>query len=256
MSVVLFLPCCNEAGRIGPLLARLAAVRTSVDEVVVVDDGSTDGSIAEIEAGPIRSTVLRHAMRRGLGEAFRTAYDHVLARGHDVFVVMAGNGKDDPADLPRVLAPVVAGDADYVQGSRFHPAGGRSERLPAHRNVAIHGFTWVISLLFGVRLTDCSNGFRAYRTTLLTDPRIDWRASWQGTSYQVETYLLLKAILLGYRVVEVPVSKVYPADGRPYSKATARDWWNLFKPVVWCRLGLDRLRAERRSAPTRPLTGP
>jgi dolichol-phosphate mannosyltransferase len=214
----------------------------------VVDDGSTDGSLAEIAASGTHATVLRHASRRGLGESFRTAYRHVLSRSHEVFAVMAGNGKDDPRELPRVLGPIVRGEADYVQGSRFHP-GGRSERLPLHRRVAIHGFTRAISVAFGQPLTDCSNGFRAYRTALLTDARIDWQAPWQGTSYQVEIYLLLKAIALGYRVVEVPVSKIYPSDGKPYSKAKLRDWWNLLKPVIWCRLGLDRGGRPSQDAP-------
>ncbi len=169
---------------------------------------------------------------------------------------MAGNGKDDPHELPRVLGPVHEGRFDYVQGSRFHPAGGRSERLPLHRQVAIHGLSRTVSALFGQHLTDCSNGFRAYRTALLTDPRVDWQARWQGTSYQIEIYLLLKAIMLGYRVAEVPVSKVYPADGRPYSKAVLRDWWNLFKPVVWCTLRLDTpwVRRHRSAREDRPLT--
>jgi dolichol-phosphate mannosyltransferase len=230
------------------VLARVALVRDWIDEVVVVDDGSTDASLAEVAASGVAPTVLRHGNRRGLGESFRTAYRHVLARSHEVFAVMAGNGKDDPRELPRVLGPVFDGRADYVQGSRFHP-GGRSERLPIHRWLAIHGFTRAISLAFGQPLTDCSNGYRAYRTRLLTDPRIDWEAAWQGSSYQVEIYLLLKAIALGYRVTEVPVSKIYPADGKPYSKAKARDWWNLLKPVIWCRLGLDRPSDKRISQP-------
>ncbi len=103
-------------------------------------------------------------------------------------------------------------------------------------------------------MTDCSNGFRAYSTALLRDPRIDWEAPWQGVSYQVEIYLLLAALKNGYRVVEVPVKKVYPRDGKPYTKASAIDWWNMAKPVVWCTLGLDRIGARRRALP-RETTG-
>jgi len=242
---MLFVPCFNEEGRIGAVLNRAAEVGELLDEIVVVDDGSSDGSLAELETVGVRCTVLRHPQRRGLGEAFRTAYRHALARGHAVFCVVAGNGKDDPRELPRVVGPVHAGRADYVQGSRFHPAGGRSERLPEHRDLAIRVFTGCVSLVAGHRFTDASNGFRAYRAALLEDPRIDWSAAWLGSSYEVEAYLLIQASRLGYRVVEVPTSKIYPADGRAYSKARPIDWLRFCKPLLWCALGLDRLGAPR-----------
>lgn len=245
-ATILFVPCFNEQGRIGPLLDRMIGVVQAVDEILVVDDGSTDGSLAEVRAAAVRCTILKHRQRRGLGEAFRTAYRHTLQRGHDIFCVMAGNGKDDPRELARVVGPVQQGIADYVQSSRFHPQGGRSARLPLHRRLAIHAFTGAASAVCGRPFTDCSNGFRAYRTELLTDPRIDWCAPWLGSSYQVEIYLLLAAVRLGFRVVEVPASKTYPVDGQAYSKARFVDWFRMCKPLVWCALGLDR-RGRRRA---------
>jgi len=247
LSSILFIPCFNEAGRIGALLDRVACENEMLDEVVVVDDGSTDGSPSEVIASGLRCTVLRHPCRRGLGEVFRTAYRYTLTRGHDVFCVMAGNGKDDPRDLSQVLGPVRDGRADYVQGSRFHPSGGRSERLPLHRGLAIHAFTLAVSAICRRRFHDCSNGFRAYRTDLLRDERVDWCAPWLGASYQIEIHLLLSAVRLGYRVCEVPTTKIYPADGRPYSKASAVDWLNLAKPLAWRLLALDRVRGNRRA---------
>lgn len=253
-SVALFIPTCDEEGRIATVLSRLAEVRDLVDEVVIVDDGSTDGTLKEIEAAPIPCTVIRHETRRGLGEGFRTAYRHILDGGHEVFAVMAGNGKDDPRELDRLLGPIFEGRADYVQGSRYNPAGGVSEGLPAHRSVAIRVFTRAISLLYRKSMTDCSNGYRAYRTSLLREPRIDWSAAWLGQSYQIEIYLLIRAIMLGYRLAEVPVSKIYPKDAKAYSKARAIDWWNMFKPVIWCWLRFDRLSA--RSADYRRFAAP
>ncbi len=247
---LLFVPCFNEEGRIGSLLRRIAGVETDLAEVVVVDDGSTDHSPQEIvdsaAAFDGRLSVLRHPDRLGLGEGFRTAYRHALARGHESFCVMAGNGKDDPEDLPAVLAPIHGDEADYVQGSRFQP-GGLSERLPFHRDLAIRGFTVAASIVCRRRFHDCSNGFRAYRVALLNDERIDWCAPWLGSSYQVEIHLLLSAVRLGYRVVEVPVRKVYPADGRPYSKAAPRDWFRMAAPLLRRAAGADRLSGPRRA---------
>jgi glycosyltransferase involved in cell wall biosynthesis len=244
----LLIPCYNERGRIGTVLTRAAEVRDLVDEIVVVDDGSSDGSLEEVRATGVECTILEHGERRFLGEVIRTFYRHALQHGHEVVAVMAGNGKDDPRDLLQVLRPIFEDRADYVQGSRWHPEGGVSRDLPLHRGLAIRVFTRTISLLYRHPLTDCSNGFRAYRTDLLRDRRVDWTARWQGVSYQVEIYLLLTAIRLGYRVVEVPVHKIYPRDGKAYTKATAVDWWNMVKPIVWCTLGLDRLGAPRRRA--------
>jgi len=238
-STLLFVPCFNEERRIGGVLRRVAEVGGAIDECLVVDDGSTDGSLDEVRASPVSCTVLRHGERRGLGEAFRTAYRHALEADHEVFCVLAGNGKDDPLELPRVAGPVQGDEADFVQGSRFHPRGGRSERLPGHRDLAIRLFSLVASVVCRRRLTDASNGFRAYRTTLLRDPRIDWCAPWLGSSYQVEIHLLVRACKLGYRVIEVPTTKIYPADGRPYSKAVLMDWFRLCKPLLYGGLGLD-----------------
>ena len=75
----------------------------------------------------------------------------------------------------------------------------------------------------------------------------DWAAPWQGVSYQVEIYLLLAACRLGYRVLEVPTTKIYPSDGRPYSKAAPVDWFRMVKPLVWTLLRLDRPRGPRRA---------
>ena len=220
---------------------RLATLLTKFDfqatpDVIVVDDGSTDGSMAVAARYPV--TLLRHDRRLGVGAAIRTGLTHLKRQGFAVAVVMAGNNKDDPADIPGLLAAIAAG-ADYVQGSRYL-APERAGDTPLGRRIITRGVARLWSLRFGRRLTDVTNGFRAYRLSLLDDPRIDLGQPWLN-GYELEYYLHFKALSLGHRYAEVPVWKRYPVDGMPTSKIRlSRDAWSLLRPLVLLTLGLRR----------------
>jgi dolichol-phosphate mannosyltransferase len=239
--VLLFVPVYNEQNQIGGVLEKCRRLisQGSVDQVVVVDDGSTDRSPEIIRSFP-EITCIRHAQRREAGETIRTAYRHALANNFEIVALLAGNGKDNPAEVPRLLEPILRGEADYVQGSRFLK-GGYSRGLPAHRLWAMRAFTWTFSLFLMRHLTDCTNGFRAYRTEILRDRRLDWAQEWLGQSYEIEFYMHYKAAALGYRVKEVPVSKIYrPAADGTYSKVRLRDWLTNLKPLFLLRFGIKQ----------------
>jgi dolichol-phosphate mannosyltransferase len=150
---------------------------------------------------------------------------------------MAANGKDDPAEAPRLVDELRDG-YDYVQGSRYLTEGGASVNLPLGRNLMIRGYTLFFRILSGFKVSDVTNGFRAYRLSLLDDPRIRIEQRWLD-HYELEYYLHWKAITLGYRVIEVGVSKTYPKGGGNYSKIRrVRDWWSIVRPtlLLWLRL--------------------
>ena len=152
---------------------------------------------------------------------------------------MAGNGKDDPREIPRIASPVKKEGLDYVQGSRYLP-GGRRERNPFLRRVFTRLFPVFWTWLVGVRCTDVTNGFRAYRVSILTDPRIDVWQDWLD-GYELEYYLHYKALTLGYKFAERPVSKVYPNQRGSYTKISPiRHGWQIVGPLILLRLGARR----------------
>jgi dolichol-phosphate mannosyltransferase len=225
----------NEGEKIRRTLARHP--RDRAYDLLVVDDGSTDGSLDRLDPGVL---VLRNAVNRGIGASMKSAFDFALDRGYDVLVIQAGNDKDDPLEIPRLLAPILENAADFVQGSRFL-GGGRFGNMPRYRVLAtrmIHPL--VFSIAARKRVTESTNGFRAFRTALLRDPRIDWRQPWLDR-YELEPYLLLMAIRLGYRHREVPVTKIYPRHELGYTKMRPFvDWWSIMRPVVYLGLGLRK----------------
>lgn len=235
VRVLLVIPAYNEQGKIGKVVCGIP--KDCIDKVVVVDDGSTDRTASEASQPGIE--VLRHEKRRGVGAAIRSGIDYALSSGYQVVVVMAGNGKDNPAEISKLLEPILAESYDYVQGSRYLP-GGSAGRMPFHRRLGTRLYPLVVRLLTGFPSTDATNGFRAYKTEIFQDPRINIWQDWLD-GYELEYYIHYKVITLGYKVKEVPVTKIYPQDV-PYKRYTKCrpfiDWFNMLKPVfyLWLRI--------------------
>ncbi|RME52772.1 MAG: glycosyltransferase family 2 protein [Deltaproteobacteria bacterium] len=229
-------PAFNEAGKIGTAVRRVPP--GVVDEIVVIDDGSTDATVAEAQAAG--ATVIRNAGRSGVGFAILRGLDHAVAHGFSIVVILAGNNKDDPAEIPRLVAPILEEGYHFVQGSRYL-AEGRHGGMPLYRRLAtryLHPL--LFSLVAGRRITDSTNGFRAFRTSILEDARIDLRQPWLR-HYELEPYLFLKVIRLGYRVKEVPVTKIYPPRRLGYTKmAPITGWWSILRPLLYVGLGLRK----------------
>ena len=236
LSVLAMAPVLDEEAKIGEVVKRACA--SVADEVLVIDDGSTDRS-AEV-ARDLGATVLAMGKTVGVGAALRAGYVHAVKAGYDVAVVMAGNNKDSPEEIPLLLDPIADGRADLVQGSRYLRPGGDFGAMPAYRKLATRAHPRLFSLVARRRVTDSTNGFRALRTSVLADPRLRLDQEWLD-GYELEPYLYLQVIRLGYATTEVPVTKRYPPRelGQTKMKPVV-DWWNILRPLVYLGLGIRK----------------
>ncbi len=236
LRILAMAPCFNESKKIGEVVRRVP--RDVVDELLVIDDGSTDDSADVARRGG--ATVLSLGRVLGVGAALRAGYRHAVDHGFDVAVVMAGNNKDSPEEIPALLEPIAAGTADFVQGSRFLKRDANFGPMPAYRKVATRVHPVLFSLAARRWVTESTNGFRATHRRVLTDPRIDLNQPWLD-EYELEPYLYLRAIQCGYRTVEVPVTKVYPPKRLGQTKMKPiTGWWSILRPLVYVGLGMRK----------------
>lgn len=237
---LVIIPVCNQVGTIGKVLTKFE--NPCVDAICLVVDCPTEDILREIHAASKAIDVPLHMianpLRMGVGYAIRQGIDYALSEQYDIVVIMAGNGKDDPREIPRLLMPILKHDYDYVQGSRFLP-GGKRVRNPFLRGMFSRLYPFFWTLLTDVRCTDVTNGFRAFKLSILLDKRINIWQSWLD-NYQLEYYVHYKALTLGYKTREVPVSKTYPYRHKGgYSMISPlRDWWKIVSPLIYLKLGL------------------
>jgi dolichol-phosphate mannosyltransferase len=174
----------------------------------------------------------------GVGAALRAGYRYAVERGHDVVITIAGNNKDAPEEIPLLVDPIADDRADFVQGSRFLKRDANFGPMPLYRRVATRVHPILFSLVARRWVTESTNGFRAIRSQVLADPRLDLSAAWLD-EYELEPYLYLRAIRLGYRTAEVPVTKIYPARKLGQTKMKPiTGWWSILRPLVYVGLGI------------------
>lgn len=189
------IPALNEAGSIESVIREIRAEDLDF-EVLVIDDGSTDGTAALAEAAGAR--VVRLPFNLGIGGAVQTGLQYARAHDFGIAVQIDADGQHDPSQLPQLLAPLVAGEADVVVGSRF--LGERDYKAPLLRRIGIRVFATIVSAVVGQRLTDTSSSFRAFGRRAIADFARDYPHGFVET---VEATVI--AARCGLRLKEVPV---------------------------------------------------
>lgn len=215
------IPVINEGMRISSLLQRMKNLNIAgVADIIIVDGGSTDNSLDELLLKNFDvNTLLQKTDKGKLSSQLRCAYAYALNLGYDGIVTIDGNDKDDPEAIPRFIAALNDG-IDFVQASRFIK-GGVAENTPLSRNIAIRFIHSPILRLFsGFHWTDTTQGFRAYSSRMLWDVAVAPFRS-EFTTYELLAYLSYRAPRLGYKCLELPTIRRYPADGNVPTKISA-----------------------------------
>ena len=232
------IPACNEAATIRDVAAR---ARAQLPLVIVVDDGSTDGTSAAL-AG-LEVVLLRNAANLGKAASLRRGADEALQRGAQAVVTLDGDGQHSPEDVPRLVAAWREAREHIVIGSRLH----RHEQIPRARYWANRIANFWIGLVCGYPIADTQSGFRVYPARVLREARVN---SDRAHSFVFESDILIDAARLGVRARCVPVQVVYGARARASHFRPVLDVARIARMVAWRLLsqGLAQRAAALRRA--------
>ena len=194
-EITVIIPVLNEAENLKELLSNFPdTFKRRPLGILVVDDGSIDDTVSVVrEAGCV---AVSNPFNRGGGSALRLGYDIAIAGGAEIIITMDGDGQHRPMDIENLLKPILSDTADFVIGSRIL---GEREKDSVVRWFGIHFFNRVINLISGTRITDCSNGFRAFRVESLKKILF-----LQDQFHTAE--LIIEAAKKGIRIDEAPVT--------------------------------------------------
>lgn len=204
-KVIVVLPAMNAARTLKRTVEAIP--RDCVAETILVDDGSTDETVALARSLPI--SLVWHPHNAGYGANQKTCYVEALQREADVVVMLHPDGQYDPELIPDLCAPIIAGEADLVLGSRFaSPGMARAHGMPGWKYLVNRSLTIVENAMMGTELTEAHTGYRAYsRRFLLTVPFLR-----NANDFSFDSEILMQAVAFGMRTVEVPARGQYLAD--------------------------------------------
>lgn len=232
------IPVINEGVRIKSLLFKMLELQiANIADIIIVDGGSTDGSLEQglLEQTKVSGLIVKTGPGK-LSAQLRCAYAFALEKGYEGIVTIDGNDKDDPEAIPRFISALEKG-IDFAQGSRFI-TGGIAENTPKSRDFAIRLIhAPLLSLASGFKWTDTTQGFRAYSRRMLIDPKMAIFRDLFST-YELLAYLSYRAPKLKYSCCEIPSIRRYPTGEVPTKISAIRGNLSVFKILISACVGL------------------
>jgi glycosyltransferase involved in cell wall biosynthesis len=204
-KVVVVMPAYNAART---LERTVEAVPPEwVDEIILVDDKSTDRTVDV--ARELDVHLIWHPHNVGYGGNQKTCYLEAIQRGADAVVMLHPDGQYEPALIPRLVAPILAGEADFVMGSRLaEPGAARAGGMPIYKYLANRGLTAIENRILGTQLTEMHSGYRAYSRRLLLEVPFLRNA----IDFSFDSEMLMQTAHFGLRIAEVPARSYYFDD--------------------------------------------
>lgn len=201
-KLVVMIPCYNEEKTLSEVVEKVPRKIPGIDkvEILVIDDGSTDKT-AQI-AKKLKVNLVSHYKNEGLGVAFKTGVENALAMDADIVTNIDADMQFNPLDIPKIIKPILAGEADMVTASRFKDKKLIPKNMPWLKKIGNKGFTTLINLLTGEKFTDTQCGFRAYSREAALKLNLFGRFT-----YTQEVFLDL--VNKGMKIVDVPVKVKY-----------------------------------------------
>ncbi len=236
MKLSVIMPVYNEVNTLEEIVRRVRAVDLTVDpegrnplingpitlerEIVIVDDGSTDGTRAILnrwrKANARDIHILYHERNGGKGAALRTGFQHATG---DIFVIQDADLEYDPRDYVKLLEPILEGRTAVVYGSRF--LGGPRSAMSLAHTLGNKGVTWLTNLLYGTVLTDMETCYKCFRRDVIAGMEL------RSHRFEIEPELTAKILKRGYSIFEVPISY----NGREFHEGKKLTWRDGFSAI-------------------------
>ena len=197
MKSIVIIPAFNEEVAIGGIIKKSFKY---VDDVLVIDDGSKDGTY-EI-AKKLNARVIKHEVNMGKGVSLKDAFNNI--GGYDVVVTIDGDGQHNPDEIPELIKHIINGNADLVNGSRY--LEGFDEDTPAYRRVGQKVLDIATNITSGTNVTDSQSGFRAFKGNTIKHYRF------RDAGFGIESEMLADAAENNFKIIEVPITVRYDVE--------------------------------------------